>query len=210
MAKKLSTAMLTALAIAHSQGEVLIGDDQRIALLGMAGRVSSNTITALREAGLLAYSRDMLSFELTKAGLSALGHAGVITPEQYTTARQAQRDAVDAAHTEALTLRGQYAGTPARFNPEVIDELHAFALTMRAEFEERMRPVVTVPAEAAPVEPRKLFIRRTRRGSETVTVERVHAGRVDYRVLDTKSGRVSAPYRMRQATFEASYTRVPA
>ena len=65
MAKKLSTAMLTALAIAHSKGVVQIGDDQRAALLGMAGRVSANTIYALHALGSLRCTLDGLHYELT-------------------------------------------------------------------------------------------------------------------------------------------------
>lgn len=53
------------------------------------------------------------------------------------------------------------------------------------------------------------FARRTRRGVETVVVEREHAGRVDYRVIDSTTGRRSAPYRMRSATFTREYVAVP-
>lgn len=104
MAKKLSTAMLTALSIAHSQGEVLVGDDQRVALLGMAGRVSSNTITALHSADLLRRTRDSLAYELTIDGLRALAYAGIISAEEYAETRAKRTARMDALHAEALEL----------------------------------------------------------------------------------------------------------
>lgn len=229
MAKKLSTAMLTALSIAHSQGEVLVGDDQRVALLGMAGRVSSNTITALHNAGLLRNVQDTLAFELTINGLSALGHAGVISAEEYTATRRKWDEWMDVAHAEALamdrerhvlgtlgpvedvdsrddqsrrdaeTLFKQYEGTPARFNPEVIDELHAFALKMDAKHEARTSP-----------QPGDTYSRSLRHGAEVVRVDEVRAGNVWYRFAQGKVLGLSAPYSLRLDRFVERYSRVPA
>lgn len=70
-------------------------------------------------------------------------------------------------------------------------------------------PCGTEDADGNQISARPLFVRHTRRGSETVAVERVHAGRVDYRILDTKTQRVSAPYRMRERTFFDNYAPAP-
>lgn len=104
MAKKLSIAKLTALAIAHIEGAVVIGDDQRIAKGGLAGRVSANTITALMDAGLLRPTRDGLARELTKEGLSALGYGGIISAEEYTETRRKWDEWMAVAHAEAVEM----------------------------------------------------------------------------------------------------------
>lgn len=216
MAKRLSTAMLTALAIAHSKGDVLIGDDQRVALLGMAGRVSANTIYALQSDGLLRKTRDELGYELTIKGLSALGHAGVISPEEYTELRRKWDEWMDVAHAEALDMEQDRVANASAV--EIFEEIAAE--NERAEHAgdvpeqlcphgiDALRRCSICAEDTAASAPRALFIRRTRHGSETVKVERVHAGRVDYRVLDTRTGRVSAPYRMREKTFNANYAPV--
>jgi hypothetical protein len=61
--------------------------------------------------------------------------------------------------------------------------------------------------EPAPAE--EYFARMTRRGTETVAVQRVACGRVHFRFIDAKSGRRSAPYDMRETTFRAQYVKVP-
>lgn len=63
------------------------------------------------------------------------------------------------------------------------------------------------PVEAPPAE--EYFARMTRRGTETVAVQRVACGRVHFRFIDAKSGRRSAPYDMRETTFRAQYVKVP-
>jgi hypothetical protein len=65
------------------------------------------------------------------------------------------------------------------------------------------------PVAAPPAEEEEYFARMTRRGTETVAVQRVACGRVHFRFIDAKSGRRSAPYDMRETTFRAQYVKVP-
>lgn len=177
--------------------------------------------------------------------------------EEETVARAALAEAEDEA---ATTLREAYEGTLARFNPEVIDELHALALKMHQHQEPkfktgdrfRITPCdgVWSVVELIDLDPSggpgyawtskvvddsttkavgcaltltedfltqayvtkdptpEYFARPTRRGVETVIVERQHGGRVDYRIIDPRTGRRSAIYRLRAAKFEREYVKV--
>ncbi len=54
------------------------------------------------------------------------------------------------------------------------------------------------------------YARATRHGVETVLFEESKRGRVKYRVVNPKTGDVSAPYGMREKTFRRDYTLVQA
>lgn len=84
-----------------------------------------------------------------------------------------------------------------------VEEIKREAEIMAAiDVDEPLRAALTPPLPS-------YFARRTRRGTETVVVEREHDGRVDYRVLDPRTGRRSAPYSMRAAKFAQDYVKVP-
>lgn len=188
MAAKLSTAMQTAILVARINGEVRPGDSQRTAQLGMAGKISSATLEALGARSLLGRTLNGAAWELTRKGYRALCEHGLISVEAYQIELHDWKEWMDVMHAEALEMDAD--------------------LMAQAEAEEGYeREVLGSFGEDAKQlsQPRPLFVRHTRRGSERVVVERVHAGRVAYRVLDTTSGRVSAPYRMREKTFFDSY-----
>jgi hypothetical protein len=86
-----------------------------------------------------------------------------------------------------------------------VEEIKREAELMAAiDVDEPLRTALTpLPAE-------EYFARKTRRGTETVVVEREHGGRVDYRIIDSYTGRRSpAKYSLKAHRFSSRYVKVP-
>lgn len=101
--KKISTSMLEALRVARINGIVNIGDGHIDR--GTSALVTRRqTITALRDRGLLTITRDRKAWELTIPGYRALCEAGIITVEMYAQERRDYAEAIEEAHAEALGM----------------------------------------------------------------------------------------------------------
>lgn len=182
MAKKLSTAMQTALMIAYQNGQVRKGDAQRQAELGLAGQVATGTLVALLDAKLLTWANDPSAavYELTREGLRVLGHAGLISADEFYAMRVKWNEWMDAAHAEALDMMAQAEA--------------------EAGYE---RYVLGTQIDPAP-QAEQRWSRRLAHGPEIVRVEGVRSGSVRYRFV--RAGHLSAPYSLRVDRFVERYS----